>query len=112
VERLWYNGTVASRRLVTVSHRRSQAQENTMNKKPSLKRMLSRGNVVYVEFLKKDGSLRKMICTRNMTKIPPCKHPVGANHDYPDYQIRVFDLIKQDWRSMDEDSVQLVTKIE
>jgi len=79
---------------------------------PVLRTMLRQGKTVYVEFIKMDGSIRKMVCTTNMSKVPFCKHPVGSNHDYPEYQIRVFDLIKQDWRSMDEDNIQIVSAIE
>lgn len=79
---------------------------------PVLRKMLRQGKTVYVEFIKADGTIRRMVCTTNMVKIPPCKHPLGVLSDYDKSQIRVFDLMKQDWRSMTEDNIEMVSVIE
>lgn len=100
---LCYNGRMATNRH-NKSHTNSQA--------PTLRRMLKQGKTVYVEFVKQDGTIRKMICTTNMSKVPFCKHPTGAGMDYDESQIRVFDLVKQDWRSMIDENVEMVSVIE
>jgi hypothetical protein len=51
-----------------------------------------------ITFLKKDGTLRKMPCTRNPSKIPVEHHPKTETTD-PSTSIRVFDLEKNEWRS-------------
>lgn len=79
---------------------------------PVLRRLLRQGKTVYIEFVKEDGSIRKMLCTTNMTKIPFCKHPTGNGFEYDESQIRVFDLVKQDWRSCLEDSLEMVSTVD
>jgi hypothetical protein len=51
-----------------------------------------------ITFVKKDGTLRKMLCTRNPSKIPAEHHPKTETTD-PSTSIRVFDLEKNEWRS-------------
>jgi hypothetical protein len=51
-----------------------------------------------ITFVKKDGTLRKMSCTRNPSKIPVEHHPKTETTD-PSTSIRVFDLEKNEWRS-------------
>lgn len=51
-----------------------------------------------VTFKKKDGTIRKMKCTRNLKLIPEEQHPSTGVGD-SDTAIRVFDLEKQEWRS-------------
>jgi hypothetical protein len=95
VGKTWYNGHMENNRHA-----------------PVLRRMLRQGKTVYVEFIKQDGSIRRMLCTTNMTKIPFCKHPVGNGFEYDESQIRVFDLVKQDWRSMVEDNIEMVSTVD
>lgn len=59
-----------------------------------------------VKFVKKDGTIRIMRCTLDFTRIPKEKHPKKV--DIPNILklmqnsgiIRVFDLEKNDWRSV------------
>ena len=51
-----------------------------------------------ITFTKKDGTLRKMTCTRNPNKIPIEHHPKTESTD-PSTSIRVFDLDIGEWRS-------------
>jgi hypothetical protein len=50
-----------------------------------------------IEFIKKDGSNRKMLCTR--TLIPEDKLPKNKSMDDTDY-VHVFDLEANGWRSI------------
>ena len=57
-----------------------------------------------ITFKKKDGSLRVMICTRDLSLIPPDKHPKGTGKvNYS--SMPVFDLEKNNWRSFSLDSL-------
>ena len=105
--RLCYNGRMGTNR-----HTNRHTKSHTKSQAPTLRRMLKRGKTVYVEFVKQDGSIRKMICTTNMSKVPFCKHPTGNGFDHDESQIRVFDLVKQDWRSMIDENVEMVSVIE
>lgn len=58
-----------------------------------------------VIFTKKDGTERTMICTRNLDTVPEKFHPVGGGPNFPDNQIRVFDLEKEEWRSFRVESI-------
>lgn len=51
-----------------------------------------------ITFQKKDGSIRKMHCTRNMNRIPLEQHPKNESVE-SGTSIRVFDLEKAEWRS-------------
>lgn len=57
-----------------------------------------------VVFTKKDGSVRTMICTRNMGLIPAAHHPKGEGK-VNDAVVPVFDLEAQGWRSFQVESV-------
>lgn len=62
----------------------------------SLDRLLKgRARVV---FMKKDGSVREMICTTNLSLVPAELHPRGTGKYNIDIQ-RVFDLELNEWRS-------------
>lgn len=64
---------------------------------------------VMVEFTKKDGTVRNMLCTRD-SQLIPAEHTPSAESkvkENPDV-IRVFDLQKQGWRSFRIDSVTLI----
>ena len=66
--------------------------------------MLRTGNVE-VEFTKKDGTDRKMLCT--LINIP-AEHQPKSDIEYAVNTLRVFDLDKQGWRSFRLDSVKSV----
>jgi len=84
-----------------------------------------REGVVEVQFTKKDGTLRVMNCTKDMTKIPVENHPKpqpvteesGALDldDLPPYTqkpvqlITVFDVDKQEWRSFNYTTVRSIS---
>ncbi len=55
-------------------------------------------------FRKKDGTLRKMLCTQDFNKIPVDRQPKGGYHHNPE-QVRVWDLEKNDWRSFLKSSI-------
>jgi hypothetical protein len=67
---------------------------------------------VEIKFVKKDGTIRYMKCTLNFTKIPEEKRPKGVNVAnilklmQSKGIIHVFDLEKQEWRSVPFDSVE------
>lgn len=77
-----------------------------------LNELLKEGEVI-VSFTKKDGSVRKMVCTKNHLLIPsnvlheqaeePLK-PKKQIKQNPD-QVRVFDIEKQAWRSFNYSTV-------
>jgi rubrerythrin len=63
---------------------------------------------VKIEFTKKDGTQRSMLCTLNEAVIPTEKLPKSKEEtsDSISSEIcRVFDVEKQDWRSFRWDSV-------
>lgn len=62
---------------------------------------------VKVEFIKKDGTLRIMICTKNPLIIPESNMPIGTKtvKENPDI-IRVFDLEKSAWRSINKNTIR------
>jgi len=55
-------------------------------------------NTVTVEFTKKDGEKRRMLCTRDIVKIPADQHPQGSKTVTTD-AVAVWDLEKSGWRS-------------
>jgi hypothetical protein len=62
----------------------------------SLDRLLKgRARVV---FMKKDGSVREIVCTTNLSLVPTELHPRGTGKYNIDIQ-RVFDLELNEWRS-------------
>ena len=62
------------------------------------------GKDVKVVFMKKDGSLRTMVCTTNLAKIPAVSHPKGERTPNEETKA-VWDLEKGAWRSFRYDSV-------
>ena len=71
---------------------------------------LSQGEIISVTFTKKDGTERKMLCTRNMNAIPQDKQPKGSGKAKADHIIVAFDLEKGEWRSFSEESVKSVQR--
>jgi len=67
---------------------------------------LKKGDVIEVEFIKKDGSLRRMKCTLDFKRIPPDKRPKNTSLENilklitKNKILRVFDVEKNDWRSI------------
>ena len=60
-----------------------------------------------VNFIKKNGEKRYMLCTTNYEYgIPEDQYPKGVQTKKNDDVIKVFDLDKNDWRSFRKDSVK------
>lgn len=66
-----------------------------------------------VEFIKKNGEHRTMLCTTNMDFVPIEFHPKGTSERKrnPDIKV-VYDLEVQGWRSFRYDAVITIYKIE
>lgn len=75
----------------------------------NVKELLAEG-WVHVEFTKKDGTLRKMLCTRNMDNVPADQHPTGTGPANKGNAIRVWSLEDNGWRSFNEEQVTLYVK--
>ena len=69
-----------------------------------IRSLLKQGKTVLVTFTKMDGSRRTMICTQNSERIP--KNLRGRTSlRYDERQIRVFDIVADEWRSMIDDRI-------
>tara|TARA_R110001632_G_scaffold201306_1_gene324282 strand:- start:85 stop:336 length:252 start_codon:yes stop_codon:yes gene_type:complete len=78
-----------------------------MNEQKELTELL-KNTVVEVEFMKVNGDLRKMKCTKNLNSIPSEKHPNGEGVTLVnDSVIRVYDVDADGWRSFRADSVKV-----
>lgn len=66
-------------------------------------------NQIKVTFTKKDGTLRTMHCTRNVSLIPVEKHPKGSSKQESTSSLSAFDLEINDWRSF---TLSTITKVE
>lgn len=76
----------------------------------AVRKVLVEGNAL-VNFTKKDGTEREMLCT--LINIPSDKAP-KESEDKPEYSkeaIRVFDIEKQEWRSFRLDSINSIKAI-
>ena len=74
-----------------------------------IKEMLQAGQVIYVEFTKKNGETRKMNCTTNLDLIPETEHPSDDRASYiTEEVVRVYDLDVEGWRSFRVDSVNVL----
>lgn len=67
--------------------------------------------IATVDFIKKDGTARKMNCTLQVNLIPEDKRPkevevVEVKEGKAPEACRVFDVDKQDWRSFRWDSLK------
>ena len=67
-----------------------------------------KNGILNVEFTKKDGSLRKLICTLSEDRIPADKKPKGTGHTKNDAVLPVFDMENNSWRSFRWDSIQKI----
>lgn len=80
-----------------------------------IKSLLQKGAIT-VTFTKADGTDREMLCTLDLTKLPPVAAPVDGivkeakERKKPDeHSLRVFDLEKNEWRSFRFDRLKKVT---
>lgn len=83
---------------------------NTEIEKNWLKSTLT-SEILNVNFVKKDGSERKMKCTLMVDKIPSEKSPKGSEKAKSDEVLPVFDLENEGWRSFRWDSITSVEVI-
>jgi hypothetical protein len=67
-------------------------------------RKLLQSNVVEVNFTKRDGTERKMLCTLDTTRMPEEATPEGTGLPNLDV-LPVWDIEKKAWRSFRLDSV-------
>ena len=67
----------------------------------ALVNLLKKG-IVEVVFMKKDSTIRRMLCTLHSSKLPELK---GSNHKRNKEVIPVWDLEKEAWRSFRIDSI-------
>lgn len=61
---------------------------------------------VNLSFEKKDGTLREMRCTKDLSLIPSDKHPKGTGKE--SNAVTVFDLDLQDWRAFTPKAVRQI----
>jgi len=74
-----------------------------------IKEMLQGGQVIYVEFTKKNGDVRKMNCTNNLDLIPESEHPSeDSARVFTEEVVRVYDVDAEGWRSFRVDSVNVL----
>jgi hypothetical protein len=66
-----------------------------------------RNAIMKITFTKVDGSTRIMNATLQESYLPKTEAP-GATKPAPDNLVRVWDLDKQDWRSVRVDRIQVV----
>ena len=83
--------------------------------KTQVRKLLHESENLCVVFTKKDGTSREMFCTLQESKIPAEKQPKSQASDSEtsgqgnDSAVRVFDTVKQEWRSFRWDAVTKVT---
>lgn len=73
-----------------------------------LKGILRSGNVT-VEFVKKDGSNRIMVCTLSENVIPSEFTPKGSTKSQNDEALAVYDVEAKGWRSFRYDSITKIS---
>jgi len=77
-------------------------------------KLIRKEKEVAIQFEKKDGTIRLMKCTLDFTKIPKEKYPKGIDLTKILKKIQsskilsVFDLEKQDWRSVPFDRLEFL----
>lgn len=77
---------------------------NTPESREWLRTLLSE-QVIAISFIKKDGTVRDMVCTLTSDNIPDEQAPKNSGKAKSDESIAVFDVEKQEWRSFRWDSV-------
>lgn len=65
-----------------------------------------------VEFTKKDGTHREMLCTLNEKYIPESETPIGLGKPKTNDIVSVYDLEKNGWRSFRVNSVKAMAHYE
>ena len=75
-----------------------------------LRSLLSEGKIVTFTFTKKDGTDRTIRATTNISLIPKDKKPKFVK-TAPVEQICVFDLEKEEWRSLQADTKILLENV-
>tara|TARA_R100000951_G_C2604979_1_gene169335 strand:- start:667 stop:918 length:252 start_codon:yes stop_codon:yes gene_type:complete len=74
-----------------------------------IKDMLQSGQVIHIEFTKKNGEPRKMNCTTNLDLIPEDAHPSGDRMSYVNEDVvRAYDIDVKGWRAFRVDSVNVL----
>lgn len=65
---------------------------------------------ITVTFIKKDGTIRTMKCSKHLNNIPIDKVPAASSNTSikESTAIRVFDIEKQDWRSFNFSSIKKI----
>lgn len=80
-------------------------------KSNAIRQVLDKYPVCFIRFEKLNGEIRNMICTTDYSMIPRNKRPSGLGSSYDtDRQVRVFDIVAQEWRSMVADNVMEITQ--
>ena len=76
-----------------------------------IKHILGRGDILIVEFTKKNGDKRKMKCTTNLDIIPESEYPQEGNKFTYNTEevVRAFDVEAEGWRSFRIDSVDAIS---
>lgn len=64
---------------------------------------------IAVTFIKKDGTSRRMLCTKQSDVIPADKQPKGTGSTPTGDAVAAFDIEKQEWRSFNTSNI---TRIE
>lgn len=74
-----------------------------------LREYLSESKIT-VTFMKKDGTDRKMFCTRDFSLIPEEKHPKGGSTQPATTTdaVQVFDLEINEWRSFNTSNIKRI----
>lgn len=90
----------------------TDAQQEELRKSPEFREWIlgilkDDNKSTVITFKKKDGTIRKMKCTRNPKQIPEDQHPKNESVE-SSASIRVFDLEKQEWRSFIVENVMSV----
>lgn len=64
--------------------------------------LLEKNKIRIINYIKQDGTSRDVYCTLDFDVIPKEKHPQGNERKKttPDYLLNIFDLEKNDWRSL------------
>lgn len=81
-------------------------------RREALKEMLSQG-FYFIDFTKRDGTSRRLLCTKMMSFIPEEAHPKSdSNRKVNENALPVWSLADHGWRSFRLDSIKEVTLIE
>lgn len=78
---------------------------NFTMKAHDIRNALNKHEVCFIRFEKMDGTIRNMICTTDNSLIPKNKHSQGVMDYDMNSQVRVFDIVAQEWRSMKPNKV-------